>query len=291
MLRNKLPNDSVNAGELIRSKARTFYLASLFLPRHVRRDVHLVYAYYRTIDDLVDEPPTGWTHADILGSLEEWNEVLLGYRAPTTPLMKGIVRLMQTRGISTGHLTMVLDGARFDLEMRAIETREDLLRYAVLVAGSVGMVMAPILGAGDEAALSSACDLGVAMQLTNVLRDVGEDLQRGRMYLPRAELSRAGVSSTDLHSGTVTPPIRQVMDGIIDDARRFYQHGTRGIQHLDPSVRFSIYLAATLYARILDKIERHDYDVFTRRAHLGMMEKWILALPAYVEHRRLIWNR
>src|SRR5205085_1588667 len=132
------------AGQLIRSKARTFYLSSLFLPQHIRRDVHLVYAYYRAVDDLVDESPD-WTRADILDALSDWEDGLQGRRTVAIPLLDAVLQVANRYNIECEHLTMVLEGARMDLDLRAVETSADLRRYSVLVAGSVGMVMAPIL--------------------------------------------------------------------------------------------------------------------------------------------------
>jgi phytoene synthase len=208
-----------------------------------------------------------------------------------SPLLPPLLEVVHRYNIPIPYLAMVLEGARFDLGMRCVETREDLLRYAVLVAGSVGIVMAHILGARSEEALAAACDLGVAMQLTNVLRDVGEDLRRDRVYLPRADLLRVGLSPDSLHTRNVTPALRSVMSELIEEARERYRHGMRGIPQLDPSARFAISLAATLYSRILDKIERRDFDVFSERAHLGNLEKWTLMMTAYLQQGQLETDR
>jgi phytoene synthase len=280
-----------NASRLIRTKARTFYLASLFLPAAARRDVHVVYAYCRTLDDLVDEPPEGWCRRDILGELDRWEAGLNGADGGRSSLLTQLLRVADRHGISRSYLHMLIEGARFDLTLGAIETREQLLHYSVLMAGSVGMVMAHILGTRDARALEAASALGVAMQLTNVLRDVGEDSHRGRVYLPGVDLAGAGCCPDTLSLGLVTPGLRRVMVGIMAEARDHYARGMLGIPFLDPSAQFSVHLAARLYARILDKIEDQGFDVFTRRAHLGMVEKWRLAVPTYVRHRQLLTGR
>lgn len=273
------------AGSLMRTRARTFYVASLFLPGRLRRDTRLAYAFYRMVDDLVDEPPPGWTSTDILSTLDAWERTLLSGKAEEGSILAELTRLVDEYQIPRRYLVMVLDGARFDLDMREIETREELHRYAVLVAGSVGMVMSQILGAREEEARAAACDLGVAMQLTNVLRDVGEDLRRGRIYLPREELERAGCSREALQRELVTDGLVSVLRSVIDEAREMYRRGMEGIHYLHPSATFSIYLAATLYARILDKIEQQGFDVFRQRACLSPREKWLAAPSAYVRHR------
>ncbi len=274
-----------SASRLTRSRARTFYLASLFLPRPIRREVHLIYAYYRAVDDLVDEPQPGLSIDGIKRRLSDWEDELYGRQPLSWELLGEIQRLAEKHSIPTQYLTMVLHGARFDLDLRSIGTLQELLDYSVLVAGSVGMVMACVLGARSEPALSAACDLGVAMQLTNVLRDVREDYARGRVYLPSAEMTMAGCGAEVLARGVVTPQFCAVLRCLLEEARRRYQSGADGVRYLDSSVQFSIFLAANLYARILDKIEREQFDVFARRVRLSSMEKWVLTMPLLLQHR------
>lgn len=274
-----------SASRLTRSRARTFYLASLFLPRPIRREVHLIYAYYRAVDDLVDEPQPGLSIDGIKRRLSDWEDELYGRQPLSWELLGEIQRLAEKHSIPTQYLTMVLHGARFDLDLRSIGTLQELLDYSVLVAGSVGMVMACVLGARSEPALSAACDLGVAMQLTNVLRDVREDYARGRVYLPSAEMTMAGCGAEVLARGVVTPQFCAVLRCLLEEARRRYQSGADGVRYLDSSVQFSIFLAANLYARILDKIEREQFDVFARRVRLSSMEKWVPTMPLLLQHR------
>lgn len=282
------PNAVVQTpARLVRSRARTFYFASLFLPGPMRRDVHEIYAYYRTVDDLVDDPPPGATRQGLLSQLDRWNAELHGENDDGSPYVSAVVRIALQYGAPVRYFAMVLDGARADLEARRIETVDDLVAYSVLVAGSVGMAMACILGASSPAALAAASDLGVAMQITNVLRDVGEDLDRGRIYIPRAEFASHGCALEALENRTVTPAFRQLMTDLIAVARLHYARGMRGIRFLPRRTQYSIYLAAVLYADILRKIERQDYDVFSRRAHLGLGEKCARAVPAYVGCRRV----
>lgn len=279
--------DARRATQVTRGKARSFYLASLFLPTSVRPDVHALYAFYRMVDDLIDEPPVGFNHQDILSTLVEWEGALRGTRPPENPFVAGVINLAELHAIPVEYLCMVLEGARFDLDLRVMQTRKELIRYSVLMAGSVGMVMSYLLGTSDAQSLAAASDLGVAMQITNVLRDVGEDLCRGRIYLPQEELEAHGYSLRALQGGAVDEPFRNVMRSLVDEARLYYESGRRGIDRLDRSVQFSIYLATTLYGRILDKIEEHEFNVFTRRASLNTTEKWMLTMPTYRAYRRL----
>lgn len=276
-----------NSAALLRTRARTFYLASLFFPPAIRRDIQTVYAFYRTADDLVDEPAPGRAMDDTLATLALWEDVLTGGRAPEDPLLADLLRVAELYSIPSRYLTMMVDGVRFDLTMQSITTLEELLEYAVLVAGSVGLVVGTILGARGDGAMQSARDLGVAMQLTNILRDVGEDLSRGRIYLPVTELSRAGCSVDDLHAHRRTAGFLSVMTQLSSTARTLYQSGVSGIGYLDPSARFAVYLAAQLYARILDTIEANEFDVFERRAHLTVWQRCAAVVPCYLAYRRV----
>ena len=275
-----------SASSITRGKARSFYLASLFLPADTRRDVHTLYAFYRTVDDLVDESPIGLGRNAVAGLLTDWELDLRADRAPEHPLVGPILELVHRYDIPIDLVCMVLEGARFDLEMHVLDTQDELMRYSILMAGSVGMVMSHLLGARDAESLAHANDLGVAMQITNVLRDVGEDLERGRVYLPREVLEANGYSVGALQRGEIDDGFRRVMRSISQVARDKYVSGVRGIPRLDRSAQFAIYLAAKLYGRILDKIEEHDFNVFTRRASLNATEKWMLTMPAYFEHRQ-----
>lgn len=259
----------------MRRRARTFHLAGRFLPARIREDVQTVYAFYRSVDDAVDDPPIGWNRADILALLHAWEAALRRGTAGANPLLADLLRVVNRYDIPLSDLLMVVDGVKMDLDLGTIEDREHLLRYCVLVAGSVGMVMARVLGAGEDEAIAAACDLGIGMQLTNILRDVAEDLDRGRIYLPGDELRRTGALA-DLQERRLSAPLRAIIAGLILEARRCYDHGHQGFRFLDPAVRRPIMLSAHLYARILDKIEARNYDVFAGRAHVGTFEKWRL---------------
>lgn len=275
------------ARRITRQRARSFFLASLFLPRAVQRDVHVIYAYYRTVDDLVDEPPLGFTSAEVHAELEHWNSWITGDDEGAPPLASELLAVARRHDVPSEYLTMVLEGGRWDLEAWPISTFDDLLRYSILVAGSVGMVMARVLGARHPAAEQCAQDLGVAMQITNILRDVNEDQLRGRVYLPTDVLQRYNCPPLLPSHLPLDPVVGEVIRELVPQARLLYRSGMAGVRYLPPNAQFSIYLATRLYAGILDKIERRNYDVLSGRARLGAGEKWLMVLPAYVEHRHL----
>ncbi|PZS02819.1 MAG: hypothetical protein DLM70_09745 [Chloroflexi bacterium] len=274
----------------MRSRARTFYLASLFLPQPVRSDVRLIYAYFRTIDDLVDEPGHGSVD-EVFAELRRWEDALLGRRAEAFPSLGPMLRVADRYRIPIEHFVTVIEGARFDVRMQTVDTLEELIHYCTLVAGSVGIVMAHVLGAEAPEAFEAANDLGVAMQITNILRDVGEDVRRDRLYLPLAELARAGCSPDSVRMGHLSPGLRTVMRLLMSEARQRYRRGEDGTGLLDPYAKFAVHLSARLYEQILVKIERRNFDVFTERARVGSVEKWLLALPAYAQHRQVGFRR
>ena len=165
----------------------------------------------------------------------------------------------------------LIEGVARDMVQNRYQTFEELTTYCYGVASTVGLMSMHIIGYKNEEAVRYAIKLGVALQLTNILRDVAEDWQRGRFYLPLDELKQFGLSEADVDAGIVDDRWRDFMKFQIARARQIYEEAWPGIQMLDPGGRFAIAAAATFYRAILEDIENHDYDVFSRRAHIG---KW-----------------
>jgi len=182
-------------------------------------------------------------------------------------------------GIPQRYAEQLIDGVARDMIQNRYQNFEDLSTYCYGVASTVGLMSMHIIGYEDEAAVRYAIKLGVALQLTNILRDVAEDWQRGRLYLPLDELQQFGLSEADIEAGTVDDRWRAFMQFQITRARQIYEEALPGIQMLDGGGRFSIAAAATFYRAILDDIEANDYDVFSRRAHIGKWGK-LRRLPA-----------
>jgi phytoene synthase len=173
-----------------------------------------------------------------------------------------------------------LRGARIDIAVRRYETYEALQEYCHLVASTVGLLVMPILGTTSAAALAHGVALGRAMQMTNILRDVGEDARMGRIYLPREELARFGCSEEAIEAGLVDAAFVALMKFQIARVRRLYREAEPGIALLAPDARFTIRLALDLYRAILARIEANGYDVFTRRAYVPASSKMLLAFGA-----------
>jgi 15-cis-phytoene synthase len=257
--------------------SRSFYRASGFLSREKRRAVRALYAFCRVTDDIVDCPD-----CNAQQSLSEWRHIALAAEPPTANLVAvAWADARQRNHIPQRLAEQLIDGVARDLDQAHYATFDDLAAYAYGVASTVGLMSMRIIGYSSADAIPYAIKLGVALQLTNILRDVGEDWRLGRVYLPANELACFDLSAEDLARGQVDDRWRAFMRFQIERNRRLYAEAWPGIQMLNEDGRFAIAAAGELYRRILDDIEAHDYDVFTRRAHVstpcklwGLLNLW-----------------
>jgi phytoene synthase len=278
--------------DMFRTRARTFWFAARFLPADRRQAVGGLYAFARAIDDLVDEPAPALTTADVSVTLSAWRRWLDEPTRLTPPdcrLAAGVAPALCGYGIPPAYLQMLVDGVSSDLTRGQMGSWAELRQYCVQVASSIGLAMCHLLGAGDDpVAREAAVDLGIAMQLTNILRDVGSDLRAGRVYLPLEDLVAHDLSPEWLTaaaarvshggSGGVTDDFRAFMREQIERARAHYASGLEGVSRLPTDCRLAILLAGRLYRAILDDIERADYDVFSRRAATSARYKAVEAM-------------
>ena len=277
--------------ELTRHHSKTFYFGSRFFPAMQREAVWAVYAACRQGDDIVDEPGGGEA------ALEAWWQAVctslrgLGDLAPAAPPVEIALRWAASRyPLPEEAFHELYLGLQMDLRMDAggapYRTFSELELYCRRVAGVVGFMIAPITGySGGERTLDYALKLGQAMQLTNILRDVGEDLERGRIYLPDNLLAHYGVSRATLEAGRVTPPYRALMRFLTQQARDWYREGRAGLPYLHGSGRLAVTAAARAYEGILDALEANDYDNFSRRAHVSGPRKLLMLPGAWWEVR------
>lgn len=249
--------------------SRSFYLATSLLPAPKRRAIRALYAVCRITDDLVDNGPTG---VDI--SLAAWRKhVLAPHATPHDPVLVAWADARLRYQIPQSYVKQFIDGVARDLDTTRYLTFDDLAAYAYGVASTVGLMSMHIIGGTDSSAVLYAIKLGVALQLTNILRDVGEDWQRGRLYLPLEELAAYGLTETNIAAGQIDDRWRAFMRFQITRARQLYAEAQPGIALLKPDGRFAVTAAADLYRAILHDIEIHDYDVFSRRAHVSAWGK------------------
>lgn len=267
-------SDWAQCTEIMRHHGRTFYFASRCLPPERRRAVLATYAFCRVADDLVDEAqPSG---AEAVGeALERWEAQIAN---PEHPVAIAFAATRAQYGIPVQPIHDLLTGVRMDLSPIRYPAWPDLRTYCYHVAGTVGLMVAPILGCRDAAAMRYAADLGIAMQLTNILRDIAEDAEVGRLYLPLDEIAAFGCDPEAILAGQPGTNFPALLAFQIERARTIYTSAHCGIRSLAPSGRFATLAASQMYAGILAEIEGLDYDVFRARAHVSSARK-VRALP------------
>jgi 15-cis-phytoene synthase len=268
-----------------RSHGRSFFLASHCLPPDRRRAIHATYAYCRIADDIAD---LSADPASAALALDAWERQL---SAPTHPVAVAFAAARTQHRVPVAPARDLIAGVRMDLGPCRFATWDELRRYCYHVAGTVGLMVAPILGCQDEAALPHAVDLGIAMQLTNILRDVGEDARRGRLYLPLDELAVFGCDPEAILYGRPSGRFRELLAFQVARARDLYVKARRGIPALSPAGRLTTLAASEFYATILSAIEERDYDVFGARAYVPNGRK-LAALPSVAgAFVRIAWPR
>ena len=258
---------------IARSHGRSFFLASHCLPPDRRRAIHATYAYCRIADDIADLSTDA---ASAALALDVWGRQLA---APTHPVAVAFAAARAQYGVPVAPARDLITGVRMDLGPCRFATWDELRRYCYHVAGTVGLMVAPILGCQDDAALPHAVDLGIAMQLTNILRDVGEDARRRRLYLPLDELAAFGCDPEAILCGRPSGRFRELLAFQVARARDLYVQARRGIRALSPAGRLTTLAASEFYATILTAIEEREYDVFGARAYVPNGRK-LAALPS-----------
>jgi phytoene synthase len=267
------------ARQICSQHARTFYFASVFLPRPKRDAAYAVYAFCRLLDDAADTGGDVSAYdraldAAYAGSVADVGDV----RAQLA--LVAFAETVRRYDIPKRYFEDLAAGCRMDLTVSRYATWDALRVYCYHVAGVVGLVMCRVFGLTDAAAERRAVVMGEAMQLTNILRDVGEDRGLGRVYLPAEDMARFGYTEAELLAGVVNEPFRALMRFEVDRARSLYRDAAGGLAALpDDGSRFTACAMAVVYAGILGAIERQRYDVFARRARLSTVQK-LLRLPA-----------
>jgi 15-cis-phytoene synthase len=254
---------------LHRAHGRTYYLATRLLPRWKRRHVHALYGFTRYTDEIVDRMDGAAPHARA-AALAAWAErfaAALAGEPVDDPVLPAVQHTIAVFGLDPGDFARFLRSMQMDLTVGEYASYDDLLGYMEGSAAAIGTMMLPILGSRDPGrAREPARQLGLAFQLTNFIRDVGEDLDRGRIYLPLKDLAEFGVTRAELRARVATPGIRGLVAFEVARARDHYARAAPGITLLQPSSQGCIRTAYRLYGGILDEVERAGYDVFARRA-------------------------
>ncbi|MCB8985390.1 MAG: squalene/phytoene synthase family protein [Ardenticatenaceae bacterium] len=249
--------------------SRSFHMASGLLPLEKRRAVRALYAFCRITDDIVDCQEDA-----VQQKLEVWHHDAFSNHPPVDNLPALAWTDARLRyQIPLRYAEQLIEGVSRDMVQKRYATFEDLATYSYGVASTVGLMSMHIIGFSGAEAIPYAIKLGLALQMTNILRDVGEDWQRGRLYLPQEELAEFGLSETDVDAGQVDDRWRAFMRFQIERNRQLYAEAWPGIAMLHGDGRFAIAAAAGLYQGILDAIESNDYDVFNQRAYISTWGK------------------
>ena len=256
--------------------SKSFHFASGLLPEEKRAAVRALYAFCRTVDDIVDE--SGDEERE--SRLEYWRGMVEhGAFADNDLIAVAWADTLSRYHIPRHYALQLIDGVNRDLMQSRYQTFDELATYCYGVASTVGLMSMYIVGFKNNTAVPYAIKLGVALQMTNILRDVGEDYRNGRLYLPREELAFYGIREQDIADGRITDNWRQFMKFQIERTRHLYKDSWNGVKLLEPEGQLAIGAASVFYQGILDDIEKHDYDVFARRASLSAFGK-VSRIPA-----------
>ncbi|QQE66650.1 phytoene synthase [Leptolyngbya sp. BL0902] len=269
--------------------SKTFYMGTLLMAPAKRRAIWAIYLWCRRTDELVDGPQAQFTNEK---TLDRWESQLESVFAgcPVDDEDVALVDTLEKFPLDIQPFRDMIAGQRMDLHRNRYETFQDLELYCYRVAGTVGLMSTTVMGVDTELYTApwhpkdpidptpQAVALGIANQLTNILRDVGEDARRGRIYLPLEDLAQFHYTEADLMAGVVDDRWRALMAFEIDRARHYYAEAEAGISQLSPDARWPVWAALDLYRQILDVIEENGYDVFSRRAYVPSLRK-LTTLP------------
>jgi phytoene synthase len=261
---------------------KTYYLSSLLLPQDRRPHVFALYAFSRTADEFVDD----LEHPDPAGLLAWGGSAMRALAEPdgaalvADPIVAATAHTVARFGLELSLFEDFLAAMRQDIDTTRYDTFEDLRGYMWGSAAVIGLMMLPLLGPTHPAAREHAIALGEAFQLANFIRDVGEDLQRGRVYLPMQDLATCGVTAEDLAAGRVTPAVRSLLQLEIHRTREILAFARQGVRLVRPESRPCLTTAITLYGGILDEVEKADYQVLSRRVSVPNRRRAAVALPA-----------
>ena len=262
--------------ELLRRGSKSFFAASRMLPRRLRRPASSVYAFCRVADDAVD---VGARPVVALAELERRLDAVYRGQPVQASVDRALTQTVEAYRLPKEAFVGLLEGFRWDVEHRNYDTLEELRGYCVRVASTVGVLMAVLMGERRRAVVARACDLGVAMQLTNIARDVGEDAREGRVYLPAQWLEEAGIAAGELAGlPAFSPELGGVVRRLLEVAHPLYRRSEDGIRQLPVDCRPAIWAARRIYADIGRVIVRAGYDSVSGRAMTSRARKaWLLA--------------
>jgi len=272
---------------------KTYYLATLLLPPAKRPFVHALYGFARYADEIVDDLASVLTEEEKAIALKRWGDgVLADIKSGNSKdhIGSALVDTVKRFNIPITYFEAFLHSMRMDLTITEYHSYEDLYEYVYGSAAVIGLQMVAIMGTTSTTSITevnaAAEKLGIAFQLANFIRDVGEDLDRGRVYLPVSELQAHGVTRNMLEERVLTPEIRDALKEQIERVRRLQKEANAAIKLLSIESRACIEAASELYCGIVDEVEKIDYQIFTKRAKTSNLRRLKVALPAYLRARK-----
>ena len=264
------------------SRATSFYYSFLALPADKRNAIVAVWDFCRAVDDAVDEPGD----EDPTLALAAWRaEVarLYGGREPATPQGTHVAPFIAKFKLPRSGFEDLIDGVAMDLQRIRYQTFDELRQYCLRVASAVGLICVEIFGYRDLQTRDYAIDLGIALQLTNIIRDVAPDLERGRLYIPVEDLQRFACTEDDLAAGVVTDNVRRLLAFQVERARRFYRKADAALPRDDERRLVSARIMGAIYFELLRSIERADYDVFRERVSVARPRQAMIAARTWLK--------
>lgn len=283
-MKAKAPSAAVAAAQaVIANKSRSFSFAARLLPADVRADAVVLYAWCRRADDAVDDAPNHATAAAALVELQQELEAIYAGQTPSDPQLQAFADVVQRTKMPKAYPAELLAGMAMDLHGTRYDDPAVFLQYCYRAAGVVGLMMCHVMGVTHLAALQAACQLGMAMQMTNICRDVQEDWQRGRLYLPTPLLAQCGLLALPLRLGQPLlpahgPMLAKVVRELLLQANERYRQGLSGLRFLPWRAAIAIGVAAAVYADIGTALARQGYDPLQGRAYTSAGRKVWLAL-------------
>ena len=267
--------------------AKSFHFASRYLNEEERKSIAALYAFCRLTDDFADE--TDLTKEEIEIELDTLDDIIDSMAEGVVfdhPLLRAFGDTMVKYNIPTRYLHELVEGVRMDLNIVDVKTVEELNKYCYHVASTVGILMCHIWGATDEFTLEKASDLGRALQITNILRDIAEDYKNGRIYIPHEIRDKFHVSRDDFENKTVNSNFRLMIRHEIHRARSIYSLAEVGYSGLPPAAAFTVRVAGRVYSEIMREIEKMDYKIWSKRAVVPKWKKLWIAYQCRKEYRR-----
>ncbi len=275
--------------------AKSFFFAAKFLPLKKQKAVYPIYAFCRHVDDEIDEIGDGDKETAI-ETVKKWKTNLENIyhgkiNSQLTTHNSRLVfaawsDLLKTYKIPLNLPLELIEGVLMDTKIKRYESFDDLYLYCYRVASTVGLMSSEILGYSDVKALEYAEAMGIGMQLTNILRDIKEDARIGRIYIPQEDLKKFGVSEQQIFDKNFDENFRSLMKFQMERARSFYHKGEKGISLLEKDSRFTVLLASRIYSKILDEIEKQNFNVFVKRAHTTKKQKVFSIPKIWLESRK-----